>query len=361
MKKTLLFITLAATTIVGCKKVDAPNVSAEISQLKSTYNLFDTLDVNITSEANLTNVAWKIDDELIGDSSHLTTIFSKAGNCKLSLTAQISGNTISKEFAIKVIPASITTTPTNEMYVSSIYELKPAPGQFTNQLNTPKAAMSLLGASSMISLGAWGGYVVYGFNKTVINEAGNDLLVKGNALTTWAEPGIVFVMKDENKNGLPDDTWYELAGSETGKGGYIRNYAVTYFRPDTLDKAANVKWTDNQGNSGYVLKNAFHAQSYFPSFIKAKSYTIKGTLLPSTNLNKTNPRMITNMPFEWGYADNNANDEVDIENAIDLNGNKVPLSGIDFIKVQTGIMADGGWLGELSTEITAIKNLHMAK
>ena len=38
-------------------------------------------------------------------------------------------------------------------------------------------------------------------------------------------------------------------------------------------------------------------------------------------------------------------------NAIDANGNKVDLKYIDFIKVQVGVNAKSGWLGEISTEV----------
>lgn len=249
-------------------------------------------------------------------------------------------------------------------YVSAIYEFVPAPGQFINDLSKQESAKSILGTDKgMISLGAWGGYVVAGFNGRVQNKPGEpDLEVKGNPLATWAEPGVVWVMKDENENGLPDDTWYEIAGSETGKNGYVRNYEVTYYRPGQIASAEDIRWTDNRGNSGVIAKNEFHKQSYFPAWIIAESYTIKGTLLPNSNLDKSNPSYIINNAFEYGYADNkmeaDGGDKIDISDAIDASGNKVQLTGIDFIKVQTGMMADAGWLGEVSTEITAIRNLH---
>lgn len=41
----------------------------------------------------------------------------------------------------------------------------------------------------------------------------------------------MWVMQDVNGNGLPDDTWYQLKGSEYGKEETIETYAVTYYRP----------------------------------------------------------------------------------------------------------------------------------
>ena len=40
-----------------------------------------------------------------------------------------------------------------------------------------------------------------------------------------------------------------------------------------------------------------------------------------------------------------------ISNAIDANGKPVNLKYIDFIKVQVGVNAKSGWLGEVSTEV----------
>lgn len=39
-------------------------------------------------------------------------------------------------------------------------------------------------------------------------------------------------MQDINGNGLPDDEWYELKGSEAGKEETIQNFEVTYYRPE---------------------------------------------------------------------------------------------------------------------------------
>ena len=74
-----------------------------------------------------------------------------------------------------------------------------------------------------------------------------------------------------------------------------------------------------------------------------------------------------NDEYDWGYVDNfspidrltndnnagaaaNAN-YFKISNAIDDKGNPVDLKYIDFIKVQVGVNAKSGWLGEISTEV----------
>jgi hypothetical protein len=174
-------------------------------------------------------------------------------------------------------------------------------------------------------------------------------VVYGNGFPGFAEPGVVWVMQDVNGNGKPDDTWYELAGAVTGKPGYVRNYAVTYTRPAC--DSCSVPWKDNQGKTGVVQTNIYNTQAYFPIGLKTNTYTLTGTELPSTRINMTNPFYITSAAFAYGYSDSNSGgDTVLIAHAIDANGKKIKLTGVDFIKVQTGIMANMGWLGEQSTE-----------
>ena len=67
-----------------------------------------------------------------------------------------------------------------------------------------------------------------------------DFSIQGNAFDGSSEPGIVWVMQDINGNGLPDDEWYELKGSEAGKDETIRNFKVTYYRPE--GKKMDVQW-----------------------------------------------------------------------------------------------------------------------
>ena len=264
-----------------------------------------------------------------------------------------SGNTIAMG------PIRPRTSASNQ-WVTKFFEYNPAPGQFLNTtLADSAAAAAVVGNSQgLVSLGAFGGYVVYGFDHTVIDTAGPDLIVIGNAFAQFAEPGVVWVMQDQNGNGKPDDTWYELAGSETGRPGYVRNYSVTYSRPSPAN--GNVPWTDNKGNSGFVLTNIYNTQDYYPDDLKANSYTLTGTLLPSTNIDTTDPTYIISTSFGYGYCDNSAGgDYVDISTAIDSTGRHVTLKGIDFVKIQTGILFNMGWLGEQSTEVTGIADVSL--
>lgn len=262
--------------------------------------------------------------------------------------------------------SSTTTRPVtaqSSAYVTQMLEYNPAPGQFINtSAGNTTAAQSVLNTNSgLISLGAFGGYIILGFDHTVVNQANqDDIIIYGNASTGFAEPGVVWVMKDTNGNGKSDDTWYELSGSATVQSGYRRNYAVTYTRPAA--GAGDVAWTDNLGNSGVVKANTFHTQAYYPTGISSNTYTLTGTLLPATNIDNSNATYVTSAAFTYGYADETSGgDKVDIAHAIDANGNSVQLTGIDFIKIQTGIQYNLGWLGELSTEVTGVADLSLLK
>jgi hypothetical protein len=252
---------------------------------------------------------------------------------------------------------------TSNAYVTDLFDFNPAPGQFTNTSlgDTVAAKGTLKTDQGLVSLGAWGGYIIAGFDHTVLDVSGKtDFIVYGNALANFAEPGVIWVMQDTNGNGKPDDTWYEIKGSAYGQTGYSSNYSVTYTRPKC--DTCSVPWKDNQGKTGVVQTNVFHTQAYFPKGIKGDTYTLTGSLLPSTNIDASNPALITSASFAYGYADNSAGgDKIDIATAVDAKGNLVNLKGIDFIKVQTGILYNMGWLGEQSTEFTGAADLSLLK
>lgn len=284
-------------------------------------------------------------------------------------------------------PATLDSSP----YCSRVFDYTPAPGQFigetvtggmTGNETTPALAAQWaeerLANGSFVSLGSFGGYIVVGFDHSITNSGGSyDFAIVGNAYVSAQggsnEPGIVYVMQDANGNGLPDDTWYELRGSETGKADVRRDYSVTYYRP-TAD-ASPVEWVDSDGNRGTVDYIAFiHKQpSYYPQWIDAASYTLSGTLLPARNTEDAATGFWNNAPYGWGYADNFGSDILDpaakdaaartngfaIANAIDAAGAAVDLKYIDFVKVQTGVLAKSGHLGEVSTEVFGVYDYHL--
>lgn len=273
-------------------------------------------------------------------------------------------------------------------FQNKVYEWVPAPGQFIGEIGiggmtgneTTLAsanawAEARLVSQNFVSLGGFGGYIIVGFDHSIAKTgAAYDFAIEGNAFSSSNEPGIVWVMQDINHNGLPDDEWYELRGSETGKEGTIQDYAVTYYKPSAPQM--NVKWTDSEGESGHIdYLQQYHRQDYYyPAWIPTDTYTLRGTRLPSKNRQDPGTGYWSNEAYDWGYADNmgddllKGNNTVDgsgqrngfkISNAIYPDGNPVDLKYIDFIKVQVGINAKSGSLGEISTEVFSFQDYSM--
>jgi hypothetical protein len=279
-----------------------------------------------------------------------------------------------------------TTSTFDSSYADTVFEYCPAPSQYMNTATTAykegyqmadilkAATASIKSVTSTLSLGAFGGYVVVGFDHTVQNVAGSyDFKVYGNSYFSLygtqtgkdggsAEPGIVWVSQDANGNGLPDDEWYELAGSEYGKNTETRNYTITYYRPSS--ESGDVKWTDNQGNTGYVYRNTAHTQSsYYPAWMPDEM-SFSGTRLADNAVNESTGggEYWVGYCYAWGYADNYPNShehsQFKIDWAVDANGNKVNLPGIDFVKITTAVNQNCGWMGESSTDVLGVQDLH---
>jgi hypothetical protein len=271
--------------------------------------------------------------------------------------------------------------------IAKVYDYTPAPGQFVNQegFGTLKGAQGLCdGSNKLLTLGAWGGYVVVGFDQPIKNHPDNpygvDFTIFGNAFLGSSEPGIVQVMKDVNGNGKPDDIWYELKGSSHYFQSTKYNYEVTYSNPNSL---ADVPYLTSDAKNGVVkYMSDYYKQQHYPlkeNFpdIDQKSYSLQGSKL----LSKTGQdNFVINYYMDFGYADNYSSvagadpskpdnpytldvqegckgDPFDIDWAIDSKGNHVNLDQIDFVRVYNGVLQHGGWLGEVSTEIKQISSV----
>lgn len=277
-------------------------------------------------------------------------------------------------------------------FANKVLEYMPAPCQFMNTSTTAykenytaedvrKYAEELLRNPDLclISLGAYGGYITVGFDHTIPNVPGQyDLKIYGNAyydaygtltgaLGGSSEPGIVLVSKDVNGNGLADDEWYELAGSEYDSPATIKDYTITYYRPSSPKD--DIKWTDNKGNEGYVYRNDYHTKnSYYPAWIEEDQISFHGSRLKDNAVDEPRegmPEHWVGYCYPWGYADNHPSNtdlcKFKIEWAVDKDGKSVALDGIDFVKIYTAVNQPSGWMGEISTEVQAIEDLHFEK
>lgn len=327
--------------------------------------------------------SWNVEeiDELTGSDSYFVFLADEAGTYHINVVATTSDDdnqiSMTRTFVVTVYGEKDFYRPKNgasQADWNKVIEYTPAPGQFINELKTggfdashvtPEAAVSYaesrLMEGSWVSLGGFGGYVIVGFDHSIDNSRTYDFGIISNAFDGSSEPGVVWVMQDENGNGYPDDTWYELAGSETGKFETYRDYAVTYYRPSAPKMP--VQWTDNYGNNGEIdYLQQFHNQDYYyPLWIGTDSYTLTGTRLEARNYDQSGNGSYWIQPhYDWGYADNfspsdfNSENKANlfrISNAIDFEGNPINLSHIDFVKVQCAVNSKSGWLGELSTEV----------
>ncbi len=281
-------------------------------------------------------------------------------------------------------PAEVNVNINFSPYATRVIEYKPAAGQFINKTpyGKPENAGNVTGApdGSIISLGGFGGYIIVGFDQPIKNNPENpygvDFTVLGNAVSTWTEPGAIMVMKDENGNGEPDDTWYELAGSEYHFAA-SKQVTMTYFNPKHSN-AHDVIWETDLGDQGVLRKNSFHSQAYYPQpaffdNVGANQQKYEGKKI-NIRVDRSNPSFVTSNSFAFGYADNkaknnnptvptnpyyndengNSSDGFDIAWAVDEEGNYVELDEIDFIKIYNAAQEDAGWLGETSTEVESI-------
>lgn len=293
------------------------------------------------------------------------------------------------------------TVPANATpYVTKVLDYRPAPGQFVNtmpeyedgdtQEDMNRKVLDAIGGDKkgMITLGGYGGYVVVGFDHTIVNRKGEaDFKVLGNAFEGSSEPGVIMVAYDANKDGMPnDDEWYEIAGSaHTGNetwyeaakaaGNVVelyKGYSVTYKRPleeptSESEMLEYIAWNDNKGNSGFKAKNKFHSQPYYPQWIEEDELVFTGTCLPQNGVNQgtdESPYFFLS-GFSYGYADNvpdsDEKSNIDIDWAVDEKGTPANLPGVDFIKIYTGVNQENGWIGECSTEIMGVADLSLIK
>ncbi len=288
-----------------------------------------------------------------------------------------------KKVVLSVLFVVVAGASVYSQFISDVLEYKPAPGQHinANPWGVPSSANTIIGdVNGTLNLGSFGGYVVFKFENPVENNPDNpygvDFTIFGNPTPIWSEPAIVSVMKDENNNGIADDIWYELAGSDYFFSSTIKNYQVIYINPNQ-DVAANVPWTDNFSNSGEIFANSYYDQAYYPiadSFpdVDEDSYTLIGTYITG-DVDRSNSMSVKSYTRAFGYADNqirgsvpytlpdnpytsemenSGGDAFDINWAIDSEGNYIELDEIDFVKVHNAMLGDAGWLGEISPEIT---------
>lgn len=299
-------------------------------------------------------------DSIIGDAKTLQFIAPKADNYVIDFTVTL-------DKLVKQASTKVTVSETGKVYTSkalTLVDYLPAPNanndnlEFETKEEVLEQIQSDLIDGNVVSLGTFGGAIVTKFDHTVINAYGKrDFIIRMNENTNTLKfsPVSIYVAYDANKNGIADENeWYEIAGSEYNKSTTVKNYEVTYFKPDQSKAAVTgkadwqfdkeyLKWSDNKNNSGFITKTTKNRRkNYYPQWL-GESYTVKGTKvnLPVKDVSDGAGTSFNVGTFEWGYG-GIKDPSIDISWAVDKDGKKVHLPGIDFVKVYVSSYAETG-------------------
>lgn len=376
MKKGLLYLLLPALCygIAGCSDDDKNDSEISIT-LNESYSVVASKILTITPQVATADVSYQwiltknpvnaVKDSLLSTDTSLAFIALQDGVYDITLKVIKGNESGSKDFIVNVTGETSQYSP----YITAMYDFAPAPGTLANDCykqdgytkeDVMKIALGRIDNTSvgyLLDLGSFGGSVVVGFDHTVINIPGErDFRVYGvnesvpNFVTA---PGLLFVAYDKNGNGKPDDDeWYEIKGSAHKDNIVDSNFSVTYHRP-AKDKAPvqvgpfdpfqdrESVLTENSLGESFYLSLLRNRKDLCPSWIDQDKFTFTGKRF-NINIKPQVAGQYTLWQYDildWGYA--NAKDpDIDIDWAIDKDGNKVHLPGIDYIKVVNCVSSD---------------------
>lgn len=271
---------------------------------------------------------------------------------------------VQQDSAVRISPL----TP----FATQVLDYAPGDGLFVNDpnFNDPARALGapigggtlMADSSKLVTLGGFGGTLTLGFDHTVMDDPANhlglDFIVFGNAiwisnnpLSRWAEAAVIEISLDDNGNGIADDQWYLIPGSDITDPQNQKLYGF-YLLPDDpyaqpplnnpLMDGAEAWWGyadmapvlkrgdldgDNKVDDPHVSDEAF--------------YTVPD-----------DPRTV-------GIdAGSGGGDAFDIAWAIDpVTGQPAGLPGFDFIRITTGVWSFDNWFGEVSAEIGGVADV----
>ena len=381
----------------------------------------DTETVNVTLTFNANNydvtVNGLLQDE-ISEENMLTVTLN---------AAPLSKDGMSQNSINKIIVTNGGEETTYQIFVvnkrfedlpDSVIEYLCIGSQYTNDRSAAgdfgtRAVRSLVGsnytaggkASGPVSLGGFGGYIVYKYDEPIKNDPNNpfgiDFIIFGNAVRgnqEFGEPGQVWVSEDGTN-------WYALAGGMHYEDYANWNYSLKYSK----NKNGSTKITSEENSNTY---NDF----YYPNPLKYPYYafdtqsevemTVSGICFESANEHDSSGSTVSRhagfgyadlgssgtklpnesaegwlvsfMPTEIGYEKLARNialnpyakypsgsnvgyfdlptDGMDLSWAVDADGNPVALSnGVHFIKIVTASNIINEGLGEKSTEVNMVR------
>lgn len=141
--------------------------------------------------------SWKIDGKEVSTDRNYIFMERTEGVYQLSFDIIDPESPFHHDFTVTVMREEIEYSP----YIAKVLEYCPAPGQFVNEMPLyeegdtyadmlKKAEESISGTNDvMISLGAYGGYVTFAFDHTVVNVPGErDIRIWGNSFYELTDP-----------------------------------------------------------------------------------------------------------------------------------------------------------------------------
>lgn len=372
LRHTILTLLVGTIAFCSCSDDDDDAVlpvlnSSGLEKTELELNLGESLAISPKVNTEELDYQWMVNDEVISRASNFIFKAEKVGTYKIKFSASNNSGKVECDYQLAVIKFRIAVEESSA-YLTTVFEYKPAPSDVIG-IDRFVDIKSIIGNNeNSLDLGAFGGYVIAGFDHTILNRSGKEIVVFSDIFDGASEPAIVMVSFDANGNDKPDDKWFELAGSEYYSDKTIHNYEVTYANPHGKK---DIPWKDNQEKTGFL--KMFSESEYYPNFIpEQESVTFKGTKLETKASATYNHPIYGPFPWkparDWGYAANYSEEYLifrgntfDIDWAVDDKGKKVKLPGIDFIKIYTAENANVGWKAITAASIKSVADLSLVE
>jgi hypothetical protein len=272
-----------------------------------------------------------------------------------------------------MLPSTCGPNSVATLSVTRLSEWGISPGNFANSpYNNPEQIIRRQNSPvdkelmHQLSLGFWGGKVILHFHNPIKNipgtpSAGNteglDFIIYTNAQeASFWEPAYVEVSKDENENGLPDDPWYLIKGSDANllSNKWVKEYDLN----DPASLPSN--------------KNFWYISSpwlFYPDHITFEGYYFSEqdwSLFPLTAWGYAEVSLtreigewhVPDDPFTLGVdTGSRGGDAMDIAWAVDPDtGAEVVLEKVHFIRITNGIL-DEISMGGISSELYGVSRV----
>jgi hypothetical protein len=393
MKRILSFLlSLFVLFIVACNDDDDLQIEIK-NEYQTTASKVLTITPDIEEGSDMSykwtmiqNPMNDVTDSVLSTNRDLEFIAIYSGVYELNFEASSGSKTGSQTITVNVSEEEEQYCP----YVTSMYDFEPAPGTMANDcykedgytredvMNIALGRIDSTSVGYLLDLGSFGGTVVVGFDHTIMNVPGEkDFRVYGEnevIATEPVAPGLLFVAYDQNGNGKPDDDeWYEIKGSSHDTDDMTDNFSITYHRRTegtevpsgrSFKDIENVYCEPGTGDSYYlVLLKGY--EDLCPLWLDQDKFSYSGKRL-DVHVEASSPGQYTLWSYdvpEWGYA-NALDPDIDIDWAVDQDGNEVHLPGIDFLKVVNCVSTDDIMIyssiqTSMTTKIAGAGDLHL--